>query len=404
MEIYLVGGAVRDQLLGRKVTDRDWVVVGSNAEEMVESGYRPIGSDFPVFLHPESQEEYALARTERKTGKGYHGFLFHADPDVTLEDDLRRRDLTINAIAQDSDGNLIDPFGGAADIEKKIFRHVSDAFMEDPVRILRVARFACRYHDFSIAEETQQLMTEMVNNDEVSALVPERVWQELDKALGEEKPERFIEVLKDCGALAVILPEIDGLFGVPQPEKWHPEIDTGLHTKLVVQQACKLSTSREVRFAGLVHDLGKATTPKDILPSHHGHEQRGAKIIKKLAARLRIPNDFRDLAVLTSKYHTHVHKAAELKASTVCKTLKATDAYRKPERFEHFLLACEADARGRTGLEDRHYPQADYYRQAADAARKVDIEDLKADKLDGQKMAQEIERRRKAAVAQIPKP
>ncbi len=404
MEIYLVGGAVRDQLMGRAVTDRDWVVVGSTAEEMIELGYRPVGSDFPVFLHPESHEEYALARTERKTGKGYHGFNFHAAADVTLEEDLLRRDLTINALAEDLDGNLIDPFNGAADIKQKVFRHVSDAFMEDPVRILRVARFSSRYHDFGIAEETQALMTRMVVNEEVAALVPERVWQELNKALGEDTPERFIEVLRGCGALAVILPEIDQLFGVPQPEKWHPEIDTGVHTQLVLQQATKLSKSREVRFAGLVHDLGKATTPKDILPSHHGHEQRGAKIIKKLAARLRIPNDFRDLAMLTSKYHTHVHKAAELKASTVCKTLKAVDAYRKPERFEHFLLACEADARGRTGLEDRPYPQADYYRQAADAARNVDIEDLKAADLSGQKMAQEIERRRKAAVADIPKP
>jgi len=401
MEIYLVGGAVRDQLLGRPVKERDWVVVGSDVDEMISLGYRPVGKDFPVFLHPETHEEYALARTERKTAAGYHGFNFHASPDVTLEEDLIRRDLTINAIAQSAEGDIIDPFDGQADIQAKVFKHVSPAFSEDPVRILRLARFSARYADFSIDPDTLSLMQEMVRSGETSALVPERVWQELHKALAEDTPTNFIKALRSCGALEVILPEIEQLYGVPQPPKWHPEIDTGIHTELVLEQACKLSQDTHVRFAALVHDLGKGTTPADILPSHHGHEKRGARMIKELADRLRIPNDFRDLGMITSQYHTHVHKAAELKATTVAKTLKSLDAYRKPERFEHFLLACEADARGRTGLELQPYPQADYYREVFLAASNILTDDMNMSEMGGQQIAAEIERRRVAAIKKI---
>lgn len=404
MEIYLVGGAVRDQLLGLPVKERDWVVVGSDVDEMISLGYRPVGKDFPVFLHPETNEEYALARTERKTAAGYHGFNFHASPDVTLEEDLVRRDLTINAIAQSVDGNIIDPFDGQADIQAKVFKHVSSAFSEDPVRILRLARFSARFPDFSTDPDTLSLMQDMVSSGETSALVPERVWQELHKALTEDTPTNFIKVLRSCGALEVILPEVSQLYGVPQPPKWHPEIDTGIHTELVLEQASKLSKETCVRFAALVHDLGKGTTPADILPSHHGHEKRGARMIKELADRLRIPNDFRDLGMITSQYHTHVHKAAELKASTVAKTLKSVDAYRKPERFEHFLLACEADARGRTGLELQPYPQADYYREAYLAASNIVTDDINMSEMGGQKIAAEIERRRVTAIAKIDKP
>ncbi len=404
MEIYLVGGAVRDRLLGRPVKERDWVVVGSDVDEMISLGYRPVGKDFPVFLHPETNEEYALARTERKTAAGYHGFNFHAAPDVTLEEDLIRRDLTINAIAESADGEIIDPFNGQADIQAKVFKHVSAAFSEDPVRILRLARFSARYSDFSVDPATLSLMQEMVSSGETSALVPERVWQELHKALAEDTPTNFLQVLRSCGALEIILPEIEQLYGVPQPPKWHPEIDTGVHTELVLEQATKLSTDTQVRFAALVHDLGKGTTPEDILPSHHGHEQRGSRMIKELADRLRIPNDYRDLGMITSQYHTHVHKAAELKASTVAKTLKSVDAYRKPERFEHFLLACEADARGRTGLELLPYPQADYYRKVYLAASNIDTDDMDMSEMGGQQIATEIERRRVAAIAKIDKP
>lgn len=404
MEIYLVGGAVRDRLLGRPVKERDWVVVGSDVDEMISLGYRPVGKDFPVFLHPETNEEYALARTERKTAAGYHGFNFHASPDVTLEEDLIRRDLTINAIAESADGKIIDPFGGQTDIQAKVFKHVSSAFSEDPVRILRLARFSARFSEFSVAPDTLSLMQEMVNSGEASALVPERVWQELHKALTEDTPTNFIKMLRSCGALEVILPEVEQLYGVPQPPKWHPEIDTGIHTELVLEQASKLSTDTKVRFAALVHDLGKGTTPEDILPSHHGHEQRGSRMIKELADRLRIPNDYRDLGMITSQYHTHVHKAAELKSNTVAKTLKAVDAYRKPERFEHFLLACEADARGRTGLELDPYPQADYYREVYRAASDIVTDDMDMSEMGGQQIATEIERRRVAAIATIDKP
>ena len=370
MEIYLVGGAVRDALLGRPVIERDWVVVGATPEEMLHLGYKPVGRDFPVFLHPTTKEEHALARTERKTAPGYRGFTVHAAPDVTLEQDLARRDLTVNAMAQTESGEILDPWGGLDDLKQKTLRHVSPAFAEDPVRILRVARFAARFADdgFEVADETTSLMSEIVASGEVDELVPERIWRETEKALAESRPERFIEVLRSCGALARIFPEIDCLFGVPQPPKWHPEIDTGVHTLMVLRQAAKLSDEPRIRFAAMVHDLGKGTTRKEILPAHHGHEQRGTGLIRRLCSRLKVPNDYRDLAVLVSQFHGQCHRAAELRPETVLKLFERTDAFRRPERFEEFLIACEADMRGRTGFEDVDYPQAGLLRMALDAA------------------------------------
>ena len=400
MEVYLVGGAVRDDLLGLPVTERDWCVVGATPEELKQLGYRPVGKDFPVFLHPQTAEEYALARTERKTSAGYHGFDFHAAPDVSIEEDLGRRDLTINALARDADNQLIDPFDGKQDLEKRILRHVSAAFAEDPVRILRTARFAARFHKlgFRVAADTMQLMRHMVEDGETDALVSERVWKETATALGESHPQVFFEVLRDCGALRVIFPEIDALFGVPQPEKWHPEIDTGVHTLMSLEQAAKLSTSIDVRFAALTHDLGKATTDKSRLPSHPGHEARSAKLVKKLASRLSVPNACRDLAALAAEYHTHCHRAFELRADTVLKVLDRTDAFRRPDRFEKVLLVCTADARGRTGLEDRAYPQADFFRAAADAARAVGIDDVTSSDQAGDAIGREIRQRRLSAI------
>lgn len=375
MKTYLVGGAVRDELLNYPYSEKDWVVVGASPQAMLEAGYQQVGSDFPVFLHPDSKEEYALARTERKTAPGYKGFDVYAAPDVTLEQDLERRDLTINAIAKDTTGNLIDPFNGQNDLKEKQLRHVSDAFCEDPVRILRVARFAARYAHlgFSVAEETMQLMSRMVASGEVDALVPERVWQEMQKALSEQTPTVFIEVLRECGALARIMPELDRLWGIPQPEEHHPEVDTGVHTLLVLQQACKLSDNPQVRFAALVHDLGKGTTPESEWPRHINHEARSADIVLDVCKRMRIPNDYRDLAERTARFHLHFHRALELKPSTVVKTLEQLDAFRKPERFNYFLLACEADARGRPGYEQRDYKQSQYFRAAFEAANKVDV-------------------------------
>ena len=400
MEVYLVGGAVRDELLGLPVRERDWCVVGATPEEMTGAGYRPVGRDFPVFLHPDTGEEYALARTERKTGAGYHGFQFHTSADVTIEQDLSRRDLTINAMARDSDGELLDPFNGNEDLNKRTLRHVSDAFAEDPVRILRVARFAARFRSlgFSVAEETLHLMNDMVQSGEVDALVADRVWKETEKALGETDPQVFFEVLKSCDALRVVYPEIDALFGVPQPEKWHPEIDCGIHTMMVVEQAARLSKALDVRFAALVHDLGKATTRKSELPRHPGHEQRSIKLVKSLAKRLPIPNDCRDLGLLAAEFHTHCHRALELRSSTVLKVLDRADAFRRPERFERFLLACEADARGRKGLEDREYPQADFFRDAHRAAANVDISDLTSGEMEGAEIGREIGKRRLDAI------
>ncbi len=372
-KIYLVGGAVRDELLKREVKEYDWVVVGSTPDELLKQGFKSVGKDFPVFLHPKTKEEYALARKERKTAPGYHGFEFQFDPNVTLEEDLSRRDLTVNAIAKDENGNLVDPYGGVKDLENKTLRHVSDAFAEDPVRILRIARFYARFYHlgFKIAPETNELMINMVRNGEVHALTPERVWKELEKALGESNPEQFFYALKDCEALQIILPEIFNLFGVPQRADYHPEIDAGIHTMMVLQQAVKLSNDLTVRFAALVHDLGKANTPKTILPSHHGHEQRGARIIKEMCDRLRIPNSFRELAVKVAEYHIMSHRFAELKPSTIVKTLKNIDAFRRPEVFNNFLITCEADARGRKGFENTEYSQKDSWQKCFLACKDV---------------------------------
>jgi len=403
MEVYLVGGAVRDEQLGLAVKERDWCVVGSTPEELRAAHYRQVGKDFPVFLHPDTGEEYALARTERKEAPGYHGFSFHTSPEVTIEEDLGRRDLTVNAMARDSEGALIDPFNGLADIQARVLRHVSAAFQEDPVRVLRTARFAARFAalGFTIAADTMQLMSRMVADGEVTALVPDRVWKETASALVGRDPRVFFEVLRDCGALAVVYPEIDALFGVPQPPKWHPEIDCGLHTLMVVEQAAKLSDAVDVRFAALVHDLGKATTPQDLLPSHHGHERRGSKIIRALAKRLPIPVACRELAVVVADLHGHCHKALELRPETVLKVLERTDAFRRPERLEKYLLACEADARGRTGFENRPYPQADYFRHALIAANTVTAKEVIAEGAEGPEIAHALRARRVDAIAAL---
>jgi tRNA nucleotidyltransferase (CCA-adding enzyme) len=358
MQVYCVGGAVRDELLGLKVQDRDYVVVGSTPAEMELAGYRAVGKDFPVFLHPQTHDEYALARTERKTGKGYKGFQVHAAPDVTLEQDLARRDLTINAIAKDVHGHLIDPYSGVQDLTNKIFRHVSDAFLEDPVRILRVARFAARFTDFEVAPETMDLMRQMVEQGEVDALVPERVWQEIAKGLMERKPSRMFELLRTCGALKKIMPELDRLWGVPQPAKHHPEIDTGVHVMMVIDYAASRQYSLPIRFAGLMHDLGKGTTPQEILPRHVGHEERSVRLLQDVCERLRIPNDCKALAHIVAKFHGKVHQVNQMRPETLLKFLMDTDAIRQPGRFQDFLTACECDIRGRTGYENHVFDEA----------------------------------------------
>jgi tRNA nucleotidyltransferase (CCA-adding enzyme) len=375
LRIYLVGGAVRDRLLGRAVGERDFVVVGATPDELLSRGFQQVGKDFPVFLHPQTKDEYALARTERKTAPGYHGFAVHADPDITLEEDLQRRDLTINALAEDPSGVLIDPYGGLSDLQARVLRHVSPAFAEDPVRILRLARFAARFDDlgFRVAPETMDLMREMVAAGEVDALVPERVWQELARALCEDRPSRFFEVLRDCGALVRLLPEVDRLWGVPQPEKWHPEVDTGVHVMLVVDMAARLSPDLGVRFAALCHDLGKGTTPTEILPSHRGHEERSVDLLEAICERLRVPVRFRELARITARYHGLVHKVDELRATTILDLLEGDDAFRRPERFHRMLTACEADYRGRTGYADREYPQGETLRRLQAAVAAVDV-------------------------------
>jgi len=373
--IYCVGGAVRDRLLGLPVKDHDWVVVGSTPEAMVAQGFQPVGKDFPVFLHPDTHEEYALARTERKTALGYKGFVVHAAADVTLEQDLLRRDFTVNAIAQDSDGKLIDPYNGIADLRAGILRHVSGAFKEDPVRILRAARFASRF-GFTIAAETLALMRDMVDNGEVDALVPERVWQELARGLMEKIPSRFFTTLRSCGALAKIMPEVDALFGVPQPEKYHPEIDCGIHTLMVVDDAARHDYTLEVRFAALTHDLGKGTTPKDEWPRHIGHELRSVGLVKTLSQRLRATGECRDLALLAARYHGDIHRAMELRADTIVKLFQSADAWRRPERFAQLLQACASDARGRGGSEHESYPQADYLLQLLAVARALDAGEI----------------------------
>jgi len=403
MDIYLVGGAVRDKLLGLPVKDHDWVITGAMPDDLIRLGYTPVGKDFPVFLHPDTHEEYALARTERKTAAGYHGFAFHADSDVTLEEDVKRRDLTINALAEDKDGKLLDFVGGKKDLDNRILRHVSPAFAEDPVRILRIARFAARFAPlgFTVDKSTMKLMRAMVKKGEVDALVAERVWQEMVRALGEPAPEVFIEVLRECGALKVLFPEIDRLFGVPQPEEYHPEIDTGIHTMMVLQQSVILSDEPVVRFAALTHDLGKGTTPKKILPHHYGHEERGYYLVKDLCKRYKIPNNFRQLAEIVARYHTHCHRVFEVKPKTVLKTLNALDAFRKPQRFEQFLLACTADSHGRPGYENYDYKQAPFFSLLRQKTARVDVQEIIRDGFENEKIAEELYRRRLNVVKEM---
>ena len=403
LEIYAVGGAVRDRLLGREVHERDWVVVGATPEAMIERGFRPVGREFPVFLHPETHEEYALARTERKTGPGYHGFTFQASPDVDLEADLARRDLTVNAIAEAQDGTLIDPFRGRDDLEARQFRHVSTAFREDPVRILRLARFAARFAplDFVVAAETMDLCREMVADGEVEALVPERVWQETAQALMAPAPEVFIRVLRDCGALATLMPEVDCLFGIPQPPRHHPEIDTGEHILLVLQQAARLEADLPTRFSTLVHDLGKGITPTDHLPGHRGHEARGVPLVEVFCERLRVPAQCRDLARGVTRYHLDCHRVRELDPADVLAMLEGLDLFRRPSRVDAFLLACEADYRGRLGLEARPYPQADWVRRALARCRRIDASRFIEQGLKGAAIGDAIREARIAAIAEL---
>ncbi|HEY9131857.1 MAG TPA: multifunctional CCA addition/repair protein [Dyella sp.] len=404
MRTYLVGGAVRDALLERPVADRDHVVVGATPEQMLALGYKAVGKDFPVFLHPDNGEEYALARTERKTGRGYHGFAVHAEPSVTLEEDLARRDLTINAMARDEDGRLVDPFGGLRDIEQRVLRHVADAFVEDPVRLLRVARFAARFAPlgFRVADETMALMRRMVVDGEIDHLVPERVWQETRKALGEPQPSAFLRILREAGALKVLFPEIDALYGVPQRAEFHPEIDTGIHVEMVLDMAARLAPGNDlVGFCCLTHDLGKALTPTEILPSHLEHERRGIEPLQALAARLKVPTEHATLAEAVCRDHLNAHRALELKPTTVLKLLNALDALRRPERLDVFLTACEADARGRKAHENDTYPQADYLRQARAAAAAVGSADFVAKGLSGPAIGEAMARARAEAVGKV---
>ena len=403
MEVYLVGGAVRDRLLGLPVHERDWVVVGARPEDLERQGYMSVGKEFPVFLHPQTKEEHALARLERKVSPGYRGFTTEFSADVTLEEDLKRRDLTINAMAEKPTGEIVDPYGGLRDLRARVLRHVSEAFVEDPVRILRVARFAARFADlgFTIAEETQTLMKQMVTSGEVDALVPERVWQETERALGESRPDAFFQTLRDCGALAVVFPEIDALYGVPQPARWHPEIDTGIHVMLAVRYAAKIGAPTSVRFAVLMHDLGKARTPPENWPSHRGHEERSVALIGALADRLRLPGEYRDLSIIVARYHGIVHRAFELRPKTILEFMERADAFRRPERFAQALLACEADSRGRTGLENVPYPQRAYLQAARDAAAAIKPapEDVAAQT--GTEIAKRLHERRAQAIAQL---
>nr|WP_244868751.1 multifunctional CCA addition/repair protein [Photorhabdus noenieputensis] len=398
----MVGGAVRDRLLNFPVNERDWVVVGGTPEELLSQGYQQVGKDFPVFLHPKTHEEYALARTERKSGQGYTGFTCHAAPDVTLADDLQRRDLTINAIAQTPTGELVDPYHGVDDLNNRILRHVSDAFFEDPLRVLRVARFAARFAHlgFTIAPETQALMSNMAINGELSALTPERVWKETEKALATHSPQIFFQVLRDCDALAVLFPEIDNLFGVPAPEKWHPEIDTGIHTLMVLKVATELTDEVDSRFAALCHDLGKGLTPPEQWPHHYGHGPAGVKLVDQLCQRLHVPNFARDLAKLAAQYHDLVHTVAQLRPKTLLKLFDAIDAWRKPQRIEQLIIISEADARGRTGFENTPYPQGDYLRQAFKIASQVQVKNIVDSGLLGADIGHELRRQRQHALAE----
>ena len=381
MQVYLVGGAVRDQLLGHPYHEKDYVVVGATPEQLLAQGYQPVGKDFPVFLHPETKDEYALARTERKSGQGYHGFEFYTDISVTLEDDLIRRDLTINAIAMDDDGKIYDPYHGHEDLNNKILRHVSDAFAEDPLRVLRVARFAARYHQygFTVAEETLALMQQLADSGELKALTPERVWKETSRALMERDADVYFETLRQCGALKVLFPEIDALFGIPQRPEYHPEIVCGIHTLMSLQQACRANYSLDVRFAVLVHDLGKALTPKDELPRHIMHEERGVQPVNDICDRLKVPTNTKQLSIAVCKEHLKSHQAFTLKAGTLWRLLQRLDVLRRPERVEAFIQACECDSRGRLGLEDRDYPQARYLTEAMQLVRSIKASDLPAD-------------------------
>lgn len=403
MKIYLVGGAVRDKLLNYPSDENDWVVVGSSPEQMVELGFQPVGQDFPVFINTDTGEEYALARTERKSGHGYQGFTFHTAADISLEDDLVRRDLTINAMAEDSDGNIIDPYGGQQDLQDKLLRHVSDAFTEDPLRVLRVARFTARYHHlgFSIAPETIALMTTIVANGEIQHLVAERVWKETERALCEKSPDIYIEVLRQCGALRILLPEVDVLFGVPQRADYHPEVDTGIHTLMSLQQAALLSNSAAVRFSVLVHDLGKGITPDHVLPSHRGHEARGLPLVTDVCNRFKVPNEHRQLAMAVTEFHLLCHKAFELRPETILKLLKGLGALKSEHRLEEFLLCCEADARGRTGFENREYPSSDYLRQARQVILKTDISDLLESGVSGAEIGSQLALRQTAQLAEL---
>ncbi len=403
MQIYLVGGAVRDALLNIKIKDKDWVVVGSTPTELINLGYSQVGADFPVFLHPKTKEEHALARTERKSGSGYQGFICDFNPDITLEEDLLRRDLTINAMAQNDDGSLVDPYNGQQDIENKKLRHVSDAFSEDPLRVLRVARFAARFAHlgFTIADETLALMQKIAASGELNHLTPERVWQETERALGESQPWVYFQVLRDCNALEIIFPELDQLFGIPQPEKHHPEIDCGIHTLMVLEQASRLSTDVSIRWASLLHDLGKGLTQDELLPSHHGHEQSGEKLVIELNQRLKTPNDFKDLSRLVCVYHTHIHRAFELNPKTLLKVFNKIDLWRKPERLQQILIACKADSRGRTGFEEVEYSQVEYITEIANACLSVTAKQFVEQGITGKAIGEAIAKKRLGVIAQL---
>ncbi|WP_153915303.1 multifunctional CCA addition/repair protein [Shewanella sp. TC10] len=401
MKIYLVGGAVRDALLTLPIKDKDYVVVGGSVEEMFDLGFSQVGRDFPVFLHPKTQQEYALARTERKSGQGYGGFSCEANKEVTLEQDLLRRDLTINAMAQDDAGTIFDPYNGQRDLELRLLRHVSDAFVEDPLRVLRVARFAARFAHlgFDIADETIALMKQISESGELDYLTPERVWQELEKALSTKHPEVFFQQLRKCGALKVLFPEIDALYGVPQPEKWHPEIDSGIHTMLVLQSAAQLSDKKTIRFAAAVHDLGKAITPKELWPKHHGHGQKGLSVIKKLCQRIKVPNEYKELALLCSDQHQNIHNARELRAETIIKIFDKGDFWRKPQRLDDLLICCHADIRGRTGFEAAEYPQSDYLKHCYQLAKDIDVQQIISEGFRGAEIKQQLSNRRVEAIS-----
>jgi tRNA nucleotidyltransferase (CCA-adding enzyme) len=403
MQIYRVGGAVRDRLLNYPSSENDWVVVGASPQQLIDRGFRPVGRDFPVFIHPQSGEEYALARTERKSGQGYGGFTFYTASNITLIDDLQRRDLTINAIAEDSDGRLIDPYNGQSDLNNKILRHISDAFLEDPLRVLRTARFAARYHHlgFSIASETMDAMRALVNSGEMEHLAAERVWRETQRALSEQTPQMYFQTLRDCGALACILPEVDRLFGVAQRPDFHPEIDAGVHTMMALEQAAKLSDDCSVRFAVLVHDVGKGITPEDVLPRHTGHEARGLPLVKTLCERLKVPNQYRKLALVVTEYHLQCHRAADLKVETLLNLLRGAGALKSSAKLEPFLLSCEADARGRLGLENRHYSSPNYLRRAQSALATVGIADLVSSGAAGDEIGRQLHNRQIARLTEF---